>query len=115
MAVTRLDPDLCVSAVVSPVIPGNVISKVQNQSNASLIGLPVVANRSKFSCYPPLLKGTEMSLQITIDGQSEAIVRTQLAQGNARSPEALVELALQAYSGSAAKRFSFGASRKSSA
>ena len=44
-----------------------------------------------------------MSLQITIDGQSEAIVRTQLAQGNARSPEALVELALQAYSGNTSK------------
>ena len=56
-----------------------------------------------------------MSLHITIDGQSEAIVRAQLAQGNARSPEELVERALQAYSGSAAKRFSFGASRKSSA
>ena len=54
-----------------------------------------------------------MSLHITIDGQSEAIVRAQLAQGNARSPEELVERALQAYSGSAAKRFSLGALRKS--
>ncbi|MFP5208655.1 MAG: hypothetical protein ACLGRW_05130 [Acidobacteriota bacterium] len=43
-----------------------------------------------------------MSLQITIDGQSEAIVRAQLAQGNVRSPEELVERALQAYSGNPA-------------
>ena len=56
-----------------------------------------------------------MSLHITIDGQGEAIVRAQLAQGNARSPEELVELALQAYSRNGAKRFSLGASRKSSA
>lgn len=56
-----------------------------------------------------------MSLQITIDGQSEAIVRAQLAQGNARSPEELVALALQAYSGNAAKQFFLGASRKSPA
>jgi hypothetical protein len=56
-----------------------------------------------------------MSLQITIDGQSEAIVRAQLAQGNVRSPEELVERALQAYSCNGAKRFFFGASRKSSA
>jgi len=56
-----------------------------------------------------------MSLQITIDGQGEAMVRAQLAQGNARSPEELVERALQAYSCNGAKRFSLGASRKSSA
>jgi len=40
--------------------------------------------------------GAVMSLQITIDGQSEAIVRAQLAQGNVRSSEELVERALQA-------------------
>jgi hypothetical protein len=56
-----------------------------------------------------------MSLQITIDGQSEAIVRAQLAQGNARSPEELVELALQAYSDNTSTRFSLGVSWKSPA
>ena len=33
-----------------------------------------------------------MSLQITLDGQSEAIVRSQLAQGHARSPEELISV-----------------------
>jgi hypothetical protein len=56
-----------------------------------------------------------MSLETTIDGQSEVIVRAQLAQGNMRSPEELVELALQAYSDNTSKPFSLGASRKSSA
>ena len=35
-----------------------------------------------------------MSLQVTLDGQSEAIVRAQLAQGLARSPEEFIERAL---------------------
>ncbi|MHB8390838.1 MAG: hypothetical protein ACYDBH_14855 [Acidobacteriaceae bacterium] len=43
-----------------------------------------------------------MSLQFTIDGRREAIARAQLVQGNVRSPEELVERALQAYSGNPA-------------
>jgi len=53
-----------------------------------------------------------MSLQITLDGQSEAIVRAQLAQGHARSPEELIERALAAFSGTKARRYFLGTSRK---
>jgi hypothetical protein len=56
-----------------------------------------------------------MSLQITLDGQSEAIVRSQLAQGHARSPEELIERALTAYSGTRIKGYSLGISRKTPA
>lgn len=41
---------------------------------------------------PRLLKRTVMRQPIIIDGQSEAIVPAQLAQGNARSSEELVEM-----------------------
>jgi len=53
-----------------------------------------------------------MSLQIKIDGQSEAFVRAQLAEGHAESAEALVAKALAAYAASAPVRFSLGRSRK---
>ena len=56
-----------------------------------------------------------MSLQITIDGQSQAIVRAQLAHGNASSPEELVGRALEVYSRMIGARLSLGASRKSPA
>ncbi len=54
-----------------------------------------------------------MSLQITLDGQTEAIVRAQLALGHARSPEEFIERAITAFSGKDARRYSLGASRKS--
>ena len=114
MAVTRLDPALCASSGV-PQLSGECYLKNPEPVECVLGRLAVVENRSEFPCYPRLLEGAIMSLHITIDGQGEAIVRAQLAQGNARSPEELVELALQAYSRNGAKRFFLGASRKSSA
>jgi hypothetical protein len=56
-----------------------------------------------------------MSLQIKIDGQCEAMVRSQLAEGHARSPEELVERALAAYSANTSRQFSLGRSRKTAA
>jgi len=53
-----------------------------------------------------------MSLQITLDGQSEAIVRAQLAQGHANSAEDLIERALTVYSRLNTRRLSLGPSQK---
>jgi hypothetical protein len=50
-----------------------------------------------------------MGLQVTINGRSEAIVKAQLARGQAGSPEEVVERALDAYAGG----YSLGASSKS--
>lgn len=54
-----------------------------------------------------------MSLQVTIDGKYEAIIRTQIATGQASSPEELVARALMVYVASGPGRFSLGSSQKS--
>lgn len=56
-----------------------------------------------------------MGLQVTIDGHSEAIVRSQLAQGKAGSAEELIERALESYSRQVPRRFSLGSSGKTTA
>jgi hypothetical protein len=56
-----------------------------------------------------------MSLQIKINGKCEAMVRTQLAEGHAGSPEELIERALEAYSVNTSRQFSLGRSRKTAA
>jgi len=50
-----------------------------------------------------------MSLQVTISGRSESIVKSAMEEGQARSPEEVVDRALSAYAGAG----SLGASRKS--
>lgn len=54
-----------------------------------------------------------MAMQITVEGQGEAIVRARMERGDARTPEELVERALRAYSGGIDAQFSLGRSSKS--
>jgi succinate dehydrogenase/fumarate reductase flavoprotein subunit len=56
-----------------------------------------------------------MSLHVTLGGESEAIIRAHLEQGNARSPEELIERALTAFSSAMQRRYSLGRSQKTPA
>jgi hypothetical protein len=56
-----------------------------------------------------------MSLHVTLGGESEAIIRAHLAQGNARSPEEVIERALTVFSGAKHRRYSLGRSQKTPA